>query len=313
MEENITIKRNVPRDLFLHLLAIVTLYWSAISFTTLIWQFINKWFPDALTDRYVGDYASGLIRFSVSALIIVFPIFIFVSWYLNNIYRREAAVRESKIRKWLIYFTLFVTSLVIIGDLVTLINALLGGEVTARFILKALSVIMVAGVIFGYYLNDVRRDTPTRSAKYFAWGAGAIVAITIIGAFFIVGSPQTARLQQFDSEKVYALQEIQAQIVNYWQSKQVLPNSLSDLNDPISSFVVPNDPQTNQPYEYRIVNVGTPSFELCASFNFAITSNTVNAPISQSKGISQNWSHDAGRFCFERTIDRQLYPPYQGK
>ena len=28
-----------------------------------------------------------------------------------------------------------------------------------------------------------------------------------------------------------------------------------------------------------------------------------------SNEISQNWSHVAGRVCFERTIDKQLYPP----
>src|ERR1035437_8522976 len=120
--------RNIPRDLFLHLLAIVTLYWSSISFVTLLWQFINNYFPDALHYYYNGDNSFGLIRFSVSALIIVFPVFIAVSWYLNKIYRRESAVRESKIRKWLIYLTLFVTSLVIIGDLVSVINTFLGGE-----------------------------------------------------------------------------------------------------------------------------------------------------------------------------------------
>ena len=137
------IKRNIPRDLFLHLLAIVTLYWSAISFVTLIWQLINNWFPDAL-NYYSANASLSLIRFSVSAIIIVFPVFIVVSWYLNKIYRRESEVRESKIRKWLIYLTLFVASLVIIGDLIFVINSLLGGEVTTRFILKALSIILVA-------------------------------------------------------------------------------------------------------------------------------------------------------------------------
>ena len=34
-------KRNLPRDVFMHLLAIITLYWSAVTFTALLWQFIN--------------------------------------------------------------------------------------------------------------------------------------------------------------------------------------------------------------------------------------------------------------------------------
>ena len=161
------IKRNLPRDVFMHLLAIVTLYWSAISFVTLLWQFINYYFPDAL-NRYYSQLAfSGLMRFAVASLIIVFPVFILVSRYLNKIYARESAVRESKIRKWLIYFTLFVASLVIIGDLITVINFFLGGEITVRFVLKALSVLLVAGLVFGYYLDDVRREKPAKTGKYF--------------------------------------------------------------------------------------------------------------------------------------------------
>jgi hypothetical protein len=305
MEETI-IKRNIPRDLFLHLLAVVTLYWSAISFVTLVWQFINKVFPDTLKDMYAGEYRLGLVRFSVSALIIVFPVFILVSRYLNTIYRREAVVRESKIRKWLIYLTLFIASLVIIGDLIGTINTLLGGEITVRFILKALSIIVVAGIVFGYYLDDVRRETPTKLAKPFAWVSGVLVLAVIIGAFFMVGSPNSARLVQFDQQKVNDLQNIQYQIVNYWQRKQVLPATLQDLEDPISGFKVPVDPQgVPARYEYNIINATVPSFELCAIFNKANSKTGVQVTYP----VNENWNHGEGRKCFERTIDKQLYPP----
>src|SRR3989344_5234922 len=175
MDNNILPKRNIPRDVFLHLLAIVTLYWSAVTFVTLMWQYINYFFPDVL-DYYPASFNEPM-RFAVSSLFIVFPVFILVSWYLNKIYSREAVVRESKIRKWLLYLTLFIASLVIIGDLITVINIFMGGEITTRFILKALSVLLVAGVVFGYYLDDVRRETPTKSAKYFAWATGVIILI----------------------------------------------------------------------------------------------------------------------------------------
>ena len=302
-------KRNIPRDLFLHLLAIVTLYWSAISFVTLLWQYINYYFPDVL--NYYPGSLSGPMRFAIASLIIVFPVFILVSWYLNKIYRREAVVRESKIRKWLIYLTLFIASLVIIGDLIVTINMLLGGEITARFILKALSVILVAGFIFGYYLDDVRRETPTNLAKYFAWVTGILVLIVIIGAFFIVGSPVTARLMQFDQQKITDLQGIQMQILNYWQRKEVLPNSLSDLNDPISSFIIPTDPQSNASYEYTIKDATNLSFELCATFNKTGSDqySQVRPATIPVKGNVDSWQHSSGRVCFERTIDKQLYPP----
>lgn len=307
-----TVKRNIPRDVFMHLLAIVTLYWSAISFVILLWQFINYFFPDVL-NQYNYFAFTGPIRFAVSSLIIVFPVFILVSWYLNRIYAREAVVRESKMRKWLIYLTLFIASLVIIGDLITVINFFLGGEVTTRFILKALSVLLVAGVVFGYYLDDVRRETPTKLAKYFAWGTGALVLVCVVGSFFIVGSPATARLIQFDQQKISDLQTIQGQIVNYWQRKETLPSSLSDLNDPLSNYKVSNDPQTNQPYEYIVKDAANLSFELCANFNKEGTdqySQTLPKSVYNPAGQPMdNWQHSAGRVCFERTIDKQLYPP----
>jgi len=307
MEE---IKKNLPRDVFLHLLAIVTLYWSAISFVTLLWQYVNYFFPDALKNYYYYDGISGPMRFAISSLIIVFPVFILVSWWLNKIYAKEVAVRESKIRKWLIYLTLFIAALVIIGDLITVINIFLGGEITTRFILKALSILLVAAFIFGYYLNDVRKDSPTKLAKPFAVASSIIVLVAVVGAFFIVGSPQSARLLQFDEQKISDLQQIQSQIIYYWQRKQVLPNSLEDLNDPLSSYIITTiDPQTNQRYEYRVYeDIATPTFELCATFNKE--SKDSETYRKADIDINSDWYHFSGRVCFTRTIDKELYPPY---
>ncbi len=314
--QNQPIKRNLPRDVFLHLLAIVTLYWSSITFITLLWQFINYFLPDNLS-FYVGQsYAIRaqfeLIRFAVSSLFIVFPVFIATSWILNKIYKKEAVVRESKIRKWLLYFTLFVAALVVVGDLVSVINNLLGGETTLRFILKAFSVLLVAGFVFGYYLDDVRKSEPTKLAKPFAWGSGSLVLIAITFSFFVIGSPATARLTQLDNQKLSDLQTIQQQVVNYWQTKEKLPITLNELNDSISGFRVPVDPQSKTNYVYTIKDQVNLSFELCATFNKQ--SDNVNEQIVKpmyysSDLYAQNWNHPAGYFCFERTIDKQLYPP----
>ncbi|MBI1866155.1 MAG: hypothetical protein HYS02_00100 [Candidatus Staskawiczbacteria bacterium] len=312
-------KRNLPRDVFLHLFAVVTMYWSAISFITLCWQYVNYYFPDVLNYNYGYMGFAGPIRFAISSLVIVFPLFILASWFLNKIYAKEAQVRESKIRKWLIYLTLFITSLVIIGDLIFVINTFLGGEIKARFILKALSVLAVAGVIFGYYLDDVRRSIPSKSAKYFASATGILILTLVVGAFFIVGSPMQARLIQFDQQRIGDLQNIQSQVVNFWQRKGQLPQSLTDLNDSISGYFVPNDPQNKISYEYNIKDLTSLTFELCAVFN--LDSNAQSGAVKNIRqmpgqeyyvpydGYSQNWNHSAGPFCFERTIDKKLYPP----
>lgn len=298
-----TIKKNTPRDVFLHLLATITLYWSAVSFITILWQFINRFLPDA--DRVNYQYYLGPMRFAVASLIIVFPVYILVSWYLNRNYLRNSEIREMKLRKWLIYFTLFVAALVIIGDLVRVILVFLEGDMTSRFILKALSVIFVAGAIFGYYLDDVKRDAPSRKIKYFVWIICAIVAASVIGAFFVIGSPYETRLRQNDEMTVSNLQNIQMQIVNYWQRKEELPKQLSDLNDPISGFVVPEEPKGAN-YEYAIKDGASLKFELCAVFNKE--GKSISEAYFPKPAYSQNWDHLSGRVCFERQIDKQLYP-----
>jgi hypothetical protein len=309
-------KRNLPRDVFLHLFVILALYWSAVSFIALVWQYINYFFPDPLTFRY-GQANLFALRFAVSSLIIIFPLFIFSTRYLNKIYEKEKEARELKIRKWMIYLTLFIASLVIIVDLISIINNFLGGEIKIRFILKALSVLMVAGVIFGYYLDDIKRKEPSKLTKYFGWGTSFLVLIGVVGAFFIIGSPAKARLMQFDHQRVSDLQSIQWQIVNYWQKKEKLPPDLDLLNDPISGYFLPKDPQTGNSYEYRIKDEESLKFELCATFNLDSKElSKINLPFyppPPNFSFSDNWNHSAGRFCFERQIDKKLYPPFSQK
>jgi len=308
IENNTTpVKRNLPRDVFLHLFNVVALYWFAVSFITLCWQYINYFFPDALSYNYGFNYS---MRFALASLFVVFPLFILTSWILNNIYKKESEVRESKTRKWLIYLTLFITALVVVGDLVFIFNTFLNGEITTRFALKAFSIVIVALAIFGYYLDDVRKDEPSKFTKYFAWAVSILVIVLFVGAFFIVGSPMKARSAQFDQQRVYALQGIQSQVVNYWQRKGVLPNKLADLKDSISGYAVPTDPQTNMSYEYIVLNPAELAFQLCATFNLASDENSTGPKaIPVYYGDSQqNWDHQVGRVCFDRTIDKQLYP-----
>lgn len=155
MEE---IRRAGPKDVFLHLLAIVALYVSGGTFLALIFQYINILIPDPLFSNQFGlDAAYRTIRWSIATLIVVFPVYILTARFLNKAYLSDSVSRNLRIRKWLLYFTLFVAAIILIGDLVTLIFNLLGGELTLRFVLKVLTVAFVAGAIFGYYLWELRR------------------------------------------------------------------------------------------------------------------------------------------------------------
>lgn len=145
--------------------------------------------------------------------------------------------------------------------------------------------------------------------KYFPHIIITIVAITVIGGFFVVGSPTEQRLIRFDAQKVADLQSLQGQIIFYWQSKERLPENISELRNEISGFIPPRDPETGNEYEYAKKNANT--FELCATFNRVTPETPVEAvtrPVEPSK--NDVWWHKEGRVCFTRTVDKELYPPF---
>jgi hypothetical protein len=148
------VPKSGPKDVFMHLLAIVTLYASAVSFIALMFALINGWFPDALD---YGYGASDSIRWSASMLIVMFPVYLLVTWLIRRDFDKNPERREIRIRKWLGYLTLFVSAITFIIDVVFLVYNLLGGEVTIRFFFKVLVVLAVAAVIFLYYFFDMRK------------------------------------------------------------------------------------------------------------------------------------------------------------
>lgn len=306
MDKNI---KSTPKDVFMHLLSIVALYISAINFIVLIFQYINLSFPDPLEGFYYGGVA-GTIRWAMASLIIVYPVYLLATKLLNREYREEPEKRELKIRKWLVYFTLFAAAVTIIGDLVTLVYNFLGGELTARFILKILVVLAVSGTVFAYYLKDLRGTWKKSQISMLVWIVSLTVLAGVVGGFFTAGSPFKARLIRFDETRVSHLQNIQSEVINYWQLKRKLPDTLGNLQSDITGFRVPEDPKTKIVYEYQILS--PLEFELCAIFD--LTSSPV--PALEKRAVpypvyglyDQNWEHEAGRKCFKRTIDPELYP-----
>src|SRR3989344_80612 len=140
--------KNLPRDVFLYLLSIGTLIASATYFGVLVFQYINVYFPDLINDYYfsASNYY-GTIRQALATLIVIFPAYIWVSVFLKKDIQENPEKRDLKIRKWLLYLTVFVAALVVIGDLVALIDTFLEGELTTRFILKVLAIIFIAGSV----------------------------------------------------------------------------------------------------------------------------------------------------------------------
>lgn len=153
--------------------------------------------------------------------------------------------------------------------------------------------------------------------KYYVYIIIGVVLVAVVAGFFVVGSPREGRLQRFDERRVSDLQQLQSEILRYWQSKSRLPANLVDLKDDIAGFAPPVDPQTGVSYTYTIK--GETSFSLCATFAKpsinAIQTNqraVPKAPYPVGYGdAGQTFEHGAGYTCFDRTIDKDLYPPLQ--
>ena len=316
--ENIENKiKTTPKDFFVFIGAMVALYVSAVSLLNLLFEIINASFPDALNFSY-DNFSSGM-RWSIASLLIVFPLYIFLSWFINKDLATNPLKKNLGIRKWLTYLTLFVAGVAIITDLIMLINTFLGGEITVRFAFKVLAVLIVAGVAFAYYLYDLRRDVGQKSSKIklLVWAVSFGVLASIVGGFFIMGSPFTLRMKRFDERRVNDLQNIQYQIVNFYQRKGVLPNSLDELKDPIAGFNIPLDPDTIRPYDYE--KISDLSFKICADFSLEsdaqIDSKGMSRPMPVFLGdysLNENWRHSKGTVCFDRKIDKDLYPILKG-
>lgn len=143
------------REAFLYLVLFTSLYLWCWHLGSLIFDLINSAFPDPAADGYYRDSGDSL-RWSVAWIVVAFPVFLLLSRSLERSVRAEPTKRSSRVRKWLTYLTLYVAATTLLADVATLVYNALGGELTTRFLLKALTVAVLAGGAFGYYLTDLR-------------------------------------------------------------------------------------------------------------------------------------------------------------
>ncbi len=298
-----------PKDFFLHLLGIITLYMSIVSIITVLFQYVNVLFPDITSyDQYS---VLQNIKWASAMLIIVFPVYVGISWLILKDIVKDPLKSELRVRRWLSHLTLFIAALTIIIDLITLVYFFLDGDLTARFIVKVLVILAVAGAIFGYYLWDVRRTVFSVNARQIGIGAlaGAIVLISIMAGFIVVGSPASQRRMKLDDLRLSSLQSLQFEITEHWRNNRSLPKTLDSLNDPLRGFVVPVDPETGASFEYVVKDAL--SFELCAMFSTDSSQrlNVASKPYPMN-GYSNDyyWNHPVGRTCFLRTVDPKDFP-----
>lgn len=301
-----TTESHTARDFFLYVGAMIALYVSVGTFLAIAMVLIDRVFVDALDSVYYYD-PNGGIRAAISALIVVFPIYLILTRFLNKDMVRFPEKTQKWYRKWLTSLTIFAAGSTVVVDLMIIINALLSGEVTARFIFKSIVVLVVAVLVFYYYFLDMRRDAQFATrAKVLRWVSIALVAFVVIAGFIELGSPGKNRDVRFDQERANNLSSIEWRVTEHWQTYGELPADLAVLTKG-THYVDIFDPETEETYEYRIISSSAtnPTYELCATF--ALSSDEQGVTTFDRVGGS-NWNHDAGRTCFEMEVDTIRYP-----
>jgi len=294
-----THKKSTPRDVFLYLLMTIALYAVSVAAISLLFQLVNQVWPDVLSNRFE---INRVLRTTLSVLVIVTPVYIWVMHTLNRDVREEPERRRLGIRRWLVHLTLFISGVTIVVDLITLVYNFLSGELTGRFLLKIVVVLLVAAVVFSYYIWDLKRDVDAIPAKmqWLARVALVLLVASLVGGFFVIDSPKTQRMYKLDQQRVEDLWSVQSAVEAYWWEKEALPVNLEQVD---TELLLPTDPTTREPYDFRVVS--DEIYELCATFDLESEQRDGfirPAPFSGGVMTRDFYAHRAGRDCFERSV-----------
>lgn len=314
-------KRASVGDIVLNFFSFILLGIVVSALGTLFFAIINVFIPDKLSDSVFSNYyysrISSTIHYAIAALVVAFPLYYLTVRLWFKHFREDEAKVESKLTKWLTYLVLLGTSVTIVGDLIAVLYTFLQGELSARFILKALVVLVLAGMVFGFYFLERRKiqyriDVPRRVFTGFGYVAMGLVLFGVVFGFLASGGPGTERDRRFDEQRSRDLTSIASCVSRYAQGMNTLPATLAEMNtyQSTASCGREYDPETDLPYEYRVVEplvwqssgVRLGTVELCATF--ALSTYTDKAATGQPYyADNTNFKqHDAGRTCFTRQI-----------
>ena len=125
----------------------------------------------------------------------------------------------------------------------------------------------------------------------------SVAVIAAVVAAIVIEPPDQVRKKRLDDRRVQDLWHIESAVSEYWKRHEALPPSLGTLpSEGLQASV--SDPETNLPYEY--VALTEDSYRVCAHFAME----TGNSGRRAWPAQAVEWSHPAGRHCFERTVQK---------
>ncbi len=308
-------RNNAAKFAFFYMLSLVALIFMALSSGMIIFQIINKLILDPI-NQFSGRFSTDALKFAISAIIISTPIYFLITRQIfKNLFSGELD-ENSGIRKWLTYFILLISSVVMIGWFIATINSFLDGELTSKFILKSLTAIGIAAIIFSFYFYDIKRegikDKKDKTIKlYLICSLTAVIAVFVASLFF-VESPRETRDRKMDEKVLSQFSRIDSAVQEYFRVNEKLPENKDELKEEIEYLTEKDfvNPFTEESFDYKLK--ATTTYELCDTF---LTSN-IEEDRDDRIPYKELWPHKTGYQCLDRTItknDKGLIEPIPGE
>lgn len=284
-------KKNPAFHLFLYLVAFLALGFLVAGEIIVFFQMINKFVPDPenlrLSYSYVY-YDNDALKFGLSALIVALPIYFFVLMLIEKKLGKNEISAASLVRKFITYLGLFAFSAMAIGSLISILYNYFDGELTTRFVLKALTFFFVSLMFFGFYFWEIRRSEIAKNPfNIFYWGLLAFAVVCVVLGFVVIDNPKVTREKRIDEELVSNMRAFTYGVNSYYQEKKVLPN----VNEPSLD-------ETDGQFSYQPGEEHT--YQLCGNFLRATDEN-------DSRRYSEDWEHPQGDHCFLFDATRETY------
>jgi hypothetical protein len=287
-------KKHQAQFVFYYLLSLISLGAMALGLGIIVFEVLDKVFVD-VSNSYFSMQA---LKTAFSTLLISTPIYYICSHLLfKNIKKQELSL-ESSLRKWLIYLILFVTSIVMLVWLVSILNSFLNGEMTIKFILKALTALVISAMIFSYYLYNIKQKTVKKRDKIkliFFIVSLLLVVFALTLAIVHMESPQTTRDKKADENTLRNFDTINMNVNMYYNNNEELPESLEQLKGDSNLNSYPNNSISLKDIEYN--KLSETEYELCADFRTSNLDDKYN-----NLRYGSNRIHDSGYECLEQEI-----------
>ncbi len=289
---------------FYYLLSLAALIFMALSVGMIVFGIVNKTVVDALALSNYNFYDSQM-RFAISALFISAPIFYFFSSLISRGLKKGELEKDSAIRRWLNYFILLVSSVIILGVFIGIINNFLDGELTLRFVFKAIAMLIISGITFSFYYYDIKRTQPEKKdiiVRIYFFASLILVIAAFVAAWFFVEAPKEARNRRLDQIVVNNIYSLESAVNTYYEKNKKLPESIEELKANKNYFLDVNtliDPATKEAIVYNKLN--DKGFEFCATFRTDSNTDSKGRTIAITYP-GDNKSHRTGYQCLTGTL-----------